>query len=128
MRPPDKPAETECDGSSRIGSAFDEIAHRIFGRGGGHLGRLDTVLCGVDGLTIQVLNIARGLLQRALGLCLGVAGNASESFFYFAAEFFGGSAQPIFVHRDAPNQQVILDDLVLAFTRTRAYWPALTRR
>ena len=24
--------------------------------------------------------------------------------------------------------QGILDDLVLAFTRTRAYWPALTRR
>ena len=120
MRPPDKPAETECNGSSRIGSVFDEIAYRIFGRGGGHLGRFDSVPCGVDGLAIQVLNAALGLLQLAFGLCPGVAGNTSESFSTFPLSFLAVPLNRFSSIGMLPISRLILD-LVLAFARPRAY-------
>ena len=100
MRSSDQPTNTQGDGSSRVGIAFDVVAYRVVD-GSGHLPyRVDRVLGRVHGVAIQVLKAPFRLPHLPLDPRLCIAGRATKAFFHFSSEILGGATYAIFVHGD----------------------------
>ena len=69
-----------------VGTALDGTAEKVLGIHGAPAGRLGGIRGGVFCLTVKILRRSCRLIEDALDLGFGVAGDPADAFLHFAAE------------------------------------------